>query len=90
MPQHIILQSEPPVLTIQLNRPDVLNALNNALMLELVEALEAADADDALSAVAVAFEYFDGVSWGGLGSTTADQGSIPWTPPCVSNWPQPA
>ena len=53
MPQHIILQSEPPVLTIQLNRPDVLNALNNALMRELVEALEAADADDAVRAIVI-------------------------------------
>ncbi len=53
MPQHIILRSEPPVLTIQLNRPDVLNALNNALMRELVDALEAADADAAVRAIVV-------------------------------------
>ncbi len=53
MPQHIILQSEPPVLTIRLNRPDVLNALNNALMRELVDALEAADADDAVRAIVI-------------------------------------
>jgi len=53
MPQNILLQSDPPVLTIRLNRPEVLNALNIALMRELVEALEAADADDAVRAIVV-------------------------------------
>ncbi|HLF15104.1 MAG TPA: enoyl-CoA hydratase-related protein [Bacteroidota bacterium] len=47
----LLLHSAPPVLTIQLNRPDVLNALNIAMMRELVGALEAADADDAVRAI---------------------------------------
>jgi enoyl-CoA hydratase len=51
MPQHILIQPDPPVLTIRLNRPDVLNALNIALMGELVGALEAADADDSVRAI---------------------------------------
>ena len=51
MPQHILLAAEPPVLTVRINRPEVLNALNVALMRELVEALEAADADDAIRAI---------------------------------------
>jgi enoyl-CoA hydratase len=51
MPQHILIQRDPPVLTVRLNRPDVLNALNIALMRELVEALESADADDAVRAI---------------------------------------
>jgi enoyl-CoA hydratase len=53
MPQHLLLQSEPPVLTVRINRPEVLNALNVALMRELVEALEAADADDAVRAIVI-------------------------------------
>jgi enoyl-CoA hydratase len=51
MPQLILIENTPPVLTIRLNRPDVLNALNTALMRELVDALEAADADDTVRAV---------------------------------------
>jgi enoyl-CoA hydratase len=51
MYSNILLHSEPPVLTIGLNRPDVLNALNIALMKELVDALEAADTDDAVGAI---------------------------------------
>lgn len=51
MPQFLLLEPNPPVLTIRLNRPDVLNALNIALMRELVEALEAADDDDAVRAI---------------------------------------
>lgn len=51
MPQHILMQPDPPVLLIRLNRPDVLNALNIALMGELVGALEAADADDSVRAI---------------------------------------
>jgi enoyl-CoA hydratase len=47
----ILLHSAPPVLTIQLNRPDAMNALNITLMSELVDALEAADRDDAVRAV---------------------------------------
>jgi enoyl-CoA hydratase len=44
--QNIIVSKEGPVGIIQLNRPDVLNALNASLMSELVEALEALDKDD--------------------------------------------
>ncbi len=53
MYQNLLLHSAPPVVTLQLNRPDVLNALNIALMRELVEALEAADADDAVRAIVI-------------------------------------
>lgn len=46
MPENIIVtKHEGFVATVQLNRPKVLNALNLALMMELVEALEALDAD---------------------------------------------
>lgn len=43
--QHIIVKKEPGYAVVQLNRPDVLNALNIKLMQELVEALETLDAD---------------------------------------------
>jgi enoyl-CoA hydratase len=46
MPEHIIVsRHDGYVATVQLNRPKVLNALNLALMVELVEALDALDAD---------------------------------------------
>jgi enoyl-CoA hydratase len=43
--EHIILTKEEGYALIQLNRPDVLNALNIKLMQELVSALEELDAD---------------------------------------------
>jgi enoyl-CoA hydratase len=46
MPEHIIVtRHEGFIATVQLNRPKVLNALNLALMVELVEALEELDND---------------------------------------------
>jgi len=44
------------VLTITLNRPDKLNAINGAMVRELIGAFEAADADDAVRAVIVTGE----------------------------------
>ncbi len=46
--QYILVSQEGRVGTVQLNRPDALNALSPELMQELVEALEAFDADDAI------------------------------------------
>ena len=46
MPEHIVVKKqEGYAATVQLNRPKVLNALNLALMVELVEALEELDRD---------------------------------------------
>ncbi len=42
---------EPPIAVVQLDRPEVLNALNEELMDELFGALEALDADDAIRCV---------------------------------------
>jgi len=47
----LLLHPEPPILTIQLNRPDAMNALNIAMMSELVDALEAADRDEQVRAI---------------------------------------
>jgi len=47
----LLYETEGPVVTITLNRPDVLNALNTTLKGELVSALRAADADPAIHAV---------------------------------------
>lgn len=44
--QHLNVTREDAVTIVQLNRPDVLNALNQALMDELVAALEGCDRDD--------------------------------------------
>lgn len=43
---NIIVQIEPPIAIIRLNRPKVLNALNFELLQEVVDALEAFDKDD--------------------------------------------
>jgi enoyl-CoA hydratase len=49
--QNILVKTEGAVVTITLNRPKALNALNSELLRELVHALEAADADDNLHVV---------------------------------------
>lgn len=48
--QNILVTNEGAVAIVTLNRPKALNALNSALLAELVSALEAVDADDALHA----------------------------------------
>ena len=47
----LLLESHGPVLLIRLNRPEALNALNNALLSELTTALAAAEADPEVRAV---------------------------------------
>ena len=42
----IVVETEDHVCQIKLNRPDVLNALNQELLGELVQALEEADANE--------------------------------------------
>src|SRR5690348_2268480 len=49
--EHILVESEPPIATITLNRPKVLNALSPDLIHELTSALSALDADDSVRAV---------------------------------------
>lgn len=44
--QNLLVLREDPIAIVQLNRPKVLNALNRALMEELVEALQQLDQDD--------------------------------------------
>ena len=44
--QNIIVESQARVGIIRLNRPQALNALNKALMIELVQAIDAYEADD--------------------------------------------
>src|SRR5712691_5028753 len=45
VPNTVLVTREPPIAVVQLNRPDVLNALNEEVLGELVTALEALDAD---------------------------------------------
>jgi len=48
---HILLTREPPIATITLNRPDVLNALNLLLMDELIAALQSLQDDPEIRCV---------------------------------------
>src|SRR5439155_8494000 len=47
----LLLEREPPLATITLNRPDKRNALSHALRVELAAAVAELDADDAVSVV---------------------------------------
>jgi enoyl-CoA hydratase len=51
MPEHILVETRGAVGLITLNRPQALNALCDALMIELGTALRAFDADDAVGAI---------------------------------------
>jgi enoyl-CoA hydratase len=51
MPNTVLVTREPPIAIVQLNRSDVLNALNEELMDELVGELAALDADDAIRCI---------------------------------------
>ncbi|HVK37586.1 MAG TPA: enoyl-CoA hydratase-related protein [Candidatus Kapabacteria bacterium] len=54
MPEHIIVsRHDGHVATVQLNRPKVLNALNLALMVELVDALDELDNDPDVRAIVI-------------------------------------
>jgi enoyl-CoA hydratase len=49
--QNIVVEPEAPIAVVRLNRPKVLNALNTALIGELVDALESLDRDDAIRCI---------------------------------------
>ncbi len=49
--QHLLIQQDGGVLTITMNRPEVLNAFNNAMLEELTEAVEAAAQDETVRCV---------------------------------------
>ena len=51
MPNTILVHREEPIAVVQLNRPDVLNALNEELMGELLDALRALDDDAAIRCI---------------------------------------
>jgi len=51
MPNTIVVTREEPIAVVQLNRPDVLNALNEELMGELLDALRALDDDEAIRCI---------------------------------------
>ena len=53
MPNTILVHREEPIAVVQLNRPDVLNALNEELMGELLDALRALDDDPAIRCIVV-------------------------------------
>ena len=48
---NVIVTREDPIAVVQLNRPEVLNAISEELMRELVAALEALDAEDAVRCI---------------------------------------
>src|ERR1700731_1192976 len=45
--QHLLVQQDGGVLTITMNRPEVLNAFNDVMLEELTEAVDAASRDEA-------------------------------------------
>jgi len=49
--QHLLIQQDGGVLTITMNRPEVLNAFNDSMLAELTEAVEAAAQDEAVRCV---------------------------------------
>jgi len=49
--EFILVEKDPPIATVRFNRPRVLNALNPALIAELVDALQALDRDDEVRAI---------------------------------------
>src|SRR6202022_3450096 len=49
--QHLLIQQDGGVLTITMNRPEVLNAFNGTMLEELIEAVEAAAQDEAVRCV---------------------------------------
>ena len=51
--QHIVVETRDRVGLIRLNRPQRMNALNDALAVELKDALERFDADDAIAAIVI-------------------------------------
>jgi 2-(1,2-epoxy-1,2-dihydrophenyl)acetyl-CoA isomerase len=51
--QHLLIQQTEGIVTITMNRPEVLNAFNNLMLQELTEALEAAAADDVIRCVVI-------------------------------------
>jgi enoyl-CoA hydratase/carnithine racemase len=50
---HILVDHEDGVGIITLNRPEVLNAMNRALMAELTDAMKALDADDSVGCIVI-------------------------------------
>ena len=49
----ILYDVEDSILTITLNRPEALNAFNNEMLFELIDACDKADADDNVKAIIV-------------------------------------
>ena len=52
MTNTVLVTREPPIAVVQLNRPEVLNALNEEVLGELVTALKTLDDDDEIASVA--------------------------------------
>lgn len=52
--ENILVEKDPPIATVRFNRPKVLNALNPALIAELVQALQLLDGDDDVRAIVIA------------------------------------
>ena len=46
--QNVLVEQDESVVTLTMNRPDVLNAINTLMLEELIEAVETAAHDDAI------------------------------------------
>ncbi len=51
--EHILVEHDRGVAILTMNRPDVLNAMNNKLTLELADAVKAADADETIGCIVI-------------------------------------
>ena len=49
--QFILVEAEPPIAVVRFNRPKVLNALNQTLIGEMVDALETLDRDEGIGCI---------------------------------------
>jgi len=71
--QYVLVERDPPIATVRLNRPEVLNALSHELVGELVCALQALDSDDEVRAIVLTGSdraFAAGADIGGLASST--------------------
>ena len=78
MANTVLVTREPPIAVVQLNRPDVLNALNEEVLGELVAALADLDDDGRPR------RYGDGFRYEGRDLETARSGRQHFTVSCVA------
>ncbi len=54
---HILYEVKDSILTITLNRPEILNAFSGGMLNDLIGAFDLADADDDVGAIIITLSY---------------------------------